>query len=168
MSMVGYMLGLGDRHLDNILLDSHTGECIHVDFNCLFNKGEHLQVPELVPFRLTKNMVCAMGPMGYEGLFRRACELTLRLMRNEREVLVSVLQTFIHDPLVDTQERPKIMMEETAKRNVQKIEERLQGIIRTEMKGLPLSIEGQVHYLIQQATSERLLCQMYIGWSPHM
>ena len=45
-------------------------------------------VPELVPFRLTKNMVCAMGPMGYEGLFRRACELTLRLMRNEREVLV--------------------------------------------------------------------------------
>uniref|UniRef100_UPI00358FE87A LOW QUALITY PROTEIN: serine/threonine-protein kinase ATR n=1 Tax=Myxine glutinosa TaxID=7769 RepID=UPI00358FE87A len=168
MSMVGYVLGLGDRHLDNILLDSHTGECIHVDFSCLFNKGEQLQVPELVPFRLTKDMVHAMGPMGYEGLFRRACELTLRLMRNEREVLVSVLQTFIHDPLMDTRERTNTMMEETAKKNVQKIEERLQGIIRTEMKGLPLSIEGQVHYLIQQATSDRLLCQMYIGWCPYM
>lgn len=40
MSMVGYIVGLGDRHGENILLDSTTGECVHVDFNCLFNKGE--------------------------------------------------------------------------------------------------------------------------------
>eukprot|EP00061_Rhincodon_typus_P014453 g41478.t1 len=38
MSMVGYILGLGDRHGENILFDSLTGECVHVDFNCLFNK----------------------------------------------------------------------------------------------------------------------------------
>ena len=38
MSMVGYILGLGDRHGENILFDSLTGECLHVDFNCLFNK----------------------------------------------------------------------------------------------------------------------------------
>lgn len=38
MSMVDYILGLGDRHGENILFDSLTGECVHVDFNCLFNK----------------------------------------------------------------------------------------------------------------------------------
>lgn len=38
MSMVGYILGLGDRHGENILFDSLTGDCVHVDFNCLFNK----------------------------------------------------------------------------------------------------------------------------------
>ena len=38
MSMVGYILGLGDRHGENILFDSTTGDCFHVDFNCLFNK----------------------------------------------------------------------------------------------------------------------------------
>ena len=38
MSVVGYILGLGDRHGENILLDSTTGDCVHVDFNCLFNK----------------------------------------------------------------------------------------------------------------------------------
>lgn len=38
MSMVGYILGLGDRHGENILFDSFTGDCVHVDFNCLFNK----------------------------------------------------------------------------------------------------------------------------------
>lgn len=39
MSMAGYMLGLGDRHGENILLDSTNGDVVHVDFNCLFNKG---------------------------------------------------------------------------------------------------------------------------------
>ena len=29
---------LGDRHLENILMDSHTGDVVHVDFNCLFEK----------------------------------------------------------------------------------------------------------------------------------
>lgn len=27
------------RHCENILLDTTNGECVHVDFNCLFNKG---------------------------------------------------------------------------------------------------------------------------------
>lgn len=36
--MVGYILGLGDRHGENILLDSKCGDCVHVDFNCLFNR----------------------------------------------------------------------------------------------------------------------------------
>jgi serine/threonine-protein kinase ATR len=60
MSICGYVLGLGDRHCENILMASSNGDCIHVDFNCLFNKGETLGVPEIVPFRLTHNMVDAM------------------------------------------------------------------------------------------------------------
>ena len=39
MSVCGYVLGLGDRHCENILMASSNGDCIHVDFNCLFNKG---------------------------------------------------------------------------------------------------------------------------------
>lgn len=59
MSIVGYILGLGDRHGENILFDSNNGDTVHVDFNCLFNKGEIFEVPEVVPFRLTHNMVSA-------------------------------------------------------------------------------------------------------------
>ena len=29
---------LGDRHGENILLDTNTGDVVHVDFNCLFEK----------------------------------------------------------------------------------------------------------------------------------
>ena len=59
-STVGYVIGLGDRHTENILLDTTSGECVHVDFDCLFDKGLTLQRPEIVPFRLTPNMVDAM------------------------------------------------------------------------------------------------------------
>lgn len=47
MSMVGFILGLGDRHGENLLLDLMNGDAIHVDFNLLFNKGENLNVPEV-------------------------------------------------------------------------------------------------------------------------
>lgn len=181
MSMVGYILGLGDRHGENILFDSFTGECVHVDFNCLFNKGETFDVPEVVPFRLTQNMVHAMGPMGTEGLFRQACEVTLRLMRDQREPLMSVLKTFLHDPLVEWSKPVKgssktqvnesgEILNEKAKTHVLDIDQRLQGVIknRNKVMGLPLSIEGHVHYLIQESTDDNLLCLMYLGWGPYL
>ncbi|XP_034530392.1 serine/threonine-protein kinase ATR [Notolabrus celidotus] len=181
MSMVGYILGLGDRHGENILFDSFTGECVHVDFNCLFNKGETFDVPEVVPFRLTQNMVHAMGPMGTEGLFRQACEVTLRLIRDQREPLMSVLKTFLHDPLVEWGKQSKGLsktqanetgeiVNEKAKTHVCDIDQRLQGVIKSRNKvlGLPLSIEGHVHYLIQEGTDDKLLCQMYLGWGPYL
>ena len=39
MSMVGFVVGLGDRHGENILFDSGCGDAVHVDLSCLFNKG---------------------------------------------------------------------------------------------------------------------------------
>jgi hypothetical protein len=33
----------------------------------------------MVPFRLTQNLVDAFGVSGYEGAFRRACEVTLQV-----------------------------------------------------------------------------------------
>lgn len=37
--MVGYIIGLGDRHLDNVLIDMTTGEVVHIDYNVCFEKG---------------------------------------------------------------------------------------------------------------------------------
>ena len=35
-SMIGYIVGLGDRHTINILIDMFTAEVIHIDFGNLF------------------------------------------------------------------------------------------------------------------------------------
>lgn len=142
MSMVGYILGLGDRHGENILLDSTNGDIIHVDFNCLFNRGEQFEFPELVPFRLTQNMVHAMGPLGVEGMFRKCCEITLKVLQEQKPILMSVLKPFVYDPLVEWSKKSATnttKMERTdqqAMNNVKRIEERLKGLVSVDENGM--------------------------------
>ncbi|OXU25637.1 hypothetical protein TSAR_001094 [Trichomalopsis sarcophagae] len=101
MSIIGYIIGLGDRHLDNVLVDLNTGEVVHIDYNVCFEKGKTLRVPEKVPFRMTPNIKTALGVTGVEGIFRLACEHTLRVMRRGAETLLTLLEAFVYDPLVD-------------------------------------------------------------------
>ena len=55
MSMVGYILGLGDRHPSNILLDRSYGKIIHIDFgDCFESAMRREKSPEKIPFRLTR------------------------------------------------------------------------------------------------------------------
>lgn len=39
-SCFGYIIGLGDRHADNILLDMRDGSLIFIDYDCIFLKGK--------------------------------------------------------------------------------------------------------------------------------
>ncbi|GAA5804442.1 hypothetical protein HPULCUR_009935 [Helicostylum pulchrum] len=93
MSIVGYMVGLGDRHAENILFDETNGDCVHVDLNMLFDLGLGLTIPEVVPFRLTKNLIDAMGVLGYNGLFTTTCEQTMDVLLRNKDALMSVFQT---------------------------------------------------------------------------
>lgn len=51
MSMVGYIIGLGDRHLDNVLIDMTTGEVVHIDYNVCFEKGQSNRFAVMVQFK---------------------------------------------------------------------------------------------------------------------
>ena len=53
MSMVGYILGLGDRHPSNIMLQRITGKVVHIDFGDCF---EVAMKREEVPAREDKSM----------------------------------------------------------------------------------------------------------------
>ena len=63
-SIASYLLGIGDRHLNNILLVQGSGQIVHVDSSVCFDQGASLRVPEVVPFRLTQMLVAALGPLG--------------------------------------------------------------------------------------------------------
>ncbi|CAG8459304.1 17347_t:CDS:10, partial [Acaulospora colombiana] len=116
MSVIGYVIGLGDRHLDNMMIDFDLGEVVHIDYNICFEKGKKLKVPETVPFRLTQNIEAALGVTGVEGVFRIACEIVLGVLRKNKEILTTLLEAFVYDPLVDWhqdsfEDRNKQMME---------------------------------------------------------
>ncbi|RHY26965.1 hypothetical protein DYB32_007136, partial [Aphanomyces invadans] len=84
-----YVLGVGDRHLDNLMLKS-TGHFFHIDFGFLFGKDPKPMPP---PFRLTPDMVHAMGGLDGEAFqlcIAYACEC-FNLLRKHAHVLLAVL-----------------------------------------------------------------------------
>lgn len=172
MSMVGFVLGLGDRHGENLLLDEAGGDVVHVDFNCLFEKGQTFERPERVPFRLTQNMVDALGVQGVEGAYRRTCELTLRILRTHADSFNTVLESFLHDPVGEFLKKVKKsatgeVEREEARKVLHVIAAKLRGSAGSgpQDKHIPLSIEAQADELIKNAMDNKLLAQMYIGWT---
>ncbi|KAJ1551079.1 hypothetical protein HK096_003276 [Nowakowskiella sp. JEL0078] len=98
-SMTGFVVGLGDRHAQNILVDMMSAEIVNIDFGICFDSGRLLSTPEIVPFRLTRDIVDGMGITGVEGVFRKSCEEMLKLLRSESAILLAVLDVFRYDPL---------------------------------------------------------------------
>jgi ataxia telangiectasia mutated family protein len=45
ISILGHVLGLGDRHGHNILLDTKTGEIVHIDLGVAFEQVNEKQPP---------------------------------------------------------------------------------------------------------------------------
>ena len=48
LNQVGYIVGLGDRHSMNILIDQATAEVVHIDLGVAFEQGLMLKTPERV------------------------------------------------------------------------------------------------------------------------
>lgn len=101
MSMVGYILGLGDRHPSNLLLDRVTGKVVHIDFGDCFEVAMHREkYPERVPFRLTRMLTFAMEVSNIEGSYRITCEAVMRVLRENKDSLMAVLEavSFLYIP----------------------------------------------------------------------
>lgn len=164
--MVGYIIGLGDRHGENILVDQVTGEVMHVDYNCLFEKGLMVATPEVVPFRLTQNMIDAFGVSETHGLFKEFAILTMQILRNNHVELETILETFIHDPLFLEESQTPVcdpLFKDKGMKALAIVARKLHGQMQA---GLSLSVEGQVEKLILDAKDIKKLCLLYIGWGP--
>ncbi|KAF4975165.1 hypothetical protein FZEAL_8005, partial [Fusarium zealandicum] len=188
ISMLGHVLGLGDRHGHNILLDHKTGEVVHIDLGVAFEAGRILPVPELVPFRLTRDIVDGMGITKTEGVFRRCCEFTLDALREEQYSIMTILDVLRYDPLYTWSISPlRLAKLQKARHNDEGVTEDEQSeaetkkgkkaaghvnepseadraleIVRKKLSKT-LSVTATVNDLINQATDERNLAVLYSG-----
>ncbi|XP_073992481.1 serine/threonine-protein kinase tefu isoform X2 [Rhodnius prolixus] len=186
-SMIGYILGIGDRHVINILIDQITAEMVHIDFGIAFEQGKNLPSPEKVPFRLTRDVVDGMGVSGVEGVFRRCCEETMTVLRKCQEPILTTLEVLLYDPLytwtVSTMKASSLREHNTipletddvadrnvnkknvlAERALQRLKEKLEGM----EDGSHTSVEGQVNLLIRTARETSNLAVMYRGWQAYL
>lgn len=102
MSMVGYILGLGDRHPSNLMLDRLSGKILHIDFGDCFEVAmTREKFPEKIPFRLTRMLTNAMEVTGLDGNYRITCHTVMEVLREHRDSVMAVLEAFVYDPLLN-------------------------------------------------------------------
>jgi ataxia telangiectasia mutated family protein len=185
VSILGHVLGLGDRHGHNILLDSKSGEVVHIDLGIAFETGRVLAVPELVPFRLTRDIVDGMGITKTEGVFRRCCEFTLEALRKEVYSIMTILDVLRYDPLYSWSASPvrlaKLQEGQSAAlaaADVGTVNERTKEVVNepgeadraltvvNKKLSKTLSVTATVNDLINQATDVRNLAVLFSGKYP--
>ena len=77
----------------NLMLDRITGKIIHIDFGDCFEVAmKREKYPERVPFRLTRMLTYAMEVSNIEGSFRTTCEHVMRVLRENKESVMAVLE----------------------------------------------------------------------------
>ncbi|KAJ0059871.1 hypothetical protein NL108_014572, partial [Boleophthalmus pectinirostris] len=97
-----WVLGIGDRHLSNFMINTETGGMIGIDFGHAFGSAtQFLPVPELMPFRLTQQFVNLMKPLQESGLIQSVMVHSLRAFRAEPDLLLNTMDVFVKEPSLD-------------------------------------------------------------------
>ncbi|ESO96748.1 hypothetical protein LOTGIDRAFT_143667, partial [Lottia gigantea] len=102
ISICQYFLGIGDRHLSNFMINLKTGGMVGIDFGHNFGSAtQFLPVPELMPFRLTRQIINLTLPLGIKGLLENTMIHTTRALRQDYDLLVNTMDVFVKEPSVD-------------------------------------------------------------------
>ena len=91
--VVTYILGIGDRHLENLMIDNR-GRLFHIDFGFILGKDPKPAPP---PIKLCQEMVDCMGGKGskrYED-FKLKCVNAYLVLRENARVIVNMFYLMI-------------------------------------------------------------------------
>lgn len=184
-STISYIIGLGDRHLKNIMINRDNGTLMNIDFNDVFEITQKRDaMPEMVPFRLTRNLVAALGPSGPNGCFLNYLMETLAVMRENKDKIMKILKVFVDSPIqknnsynIDSLIRHEIEVNdirEFARESLIRINKKLNGtdvyIIYSKDEDLDdvekMSVHEHAKKLIEFATNENNYCLHYTEWEP--
>lgn len=96
--MATYVLGIADRHNDNIMV-RNTGHFFHIDFgHFLGHFKKKLGIKrETAPFAFTPDMCYAMGGKNSSGYkkFKQDCVLAYNILRKNKNLLISLFSLML-------------------------------------------------------------------------
>lgn len=91
--VITYLLGVGDRHLDNLLLTT-SGKLFHIDFGYILGRDPKPMPP---PMKLSKEMVEAMGGVSsdHHHAFRKQCYTAFLHLRRHANVMLNLFSLMV-------------------------------------------------------------------------
>ncbi|KAL6426997.1 hypothetical protein ACFW04_009296 [Cataglyphis niger] len=99
MCAAHWLAGIGDRHLQNTLVRVTTGRCLGIDFGHAFGGGLRTSIPELVPFRLTPQILELLLPFTERDLLATIMTHVMRALRDDCGPILACMDIFIHKPI---------------------------------------------------------------------
>ncbi|XGW21147.1 hypothetical protein V3C99_004249 [Haemonchus contortus] len=166
-SIVTYVVGLGDRHLSNVLFEMDTCKLVHIDLGMILEYSKRtLPIPERVPFRLTRDLLDPILIEGTDGQLLEGAVCTMRLLRESKHVILGLASVLLRETISNFEEvessqgeRPSFVSE-TA---IARLRDKLNG---TDDTFGVQDVEHQVRRLFAEATSVDNLSRMFVGWMP--
>ncbi|KAK2177654.1 hypothetical protein NP493_587g04000 [Ridgeia piscesae] len=126
--VITYLLGVGDRHLDNLLLTT-TGKLFHIDFGYILGRDPKPMPP---PMKLTREMVEGMGGVTSEHFtdFRKLCYTAFLHLRRSANLILNLFSLMVDANVPDIALEPD--------KTVKKVQDKFR---------LDLTDEEAVHYM---------------------
>eukprot|EP00053_Salpingoeca_punica_P017396 m.167592 g.167592 ORF g.167592 m.167592 type:complete len:821 (+) comp17196_c0_seq2:270-2732(+) len=150
--VITYLLGVGDRHLDNLLI-TKDGRLFHIDFGYILGRDPKPYPP---PFKLNKDMVEGMGGSGSDEMkrFRSHCYNAFLILRRHANLVLNLfalmVQSSIHDIALDP-DKTVIKVQEKFRLDLseEKAVQRFQELIDESINAVMASIVERVHTIAQ-------------------
>ncbi|QUC20051.1 uncharacterized protein UV8b_04292 [Ustilaginoidea virens] len=102
--VITYILGVGDRHLDNLLL-APDGHFFHADFGFILGRDPKPFAPLM---KLSKEMVECMGGVSSEhyNRFKQYCFLAYTALRKSSNLILNLFSLMVHANIPDIRLEP--------------------------------------------------------------
>ncbi|KAJ3188349.1 Phosphatidylinositol (PI) 3-kinase [Gaertneriomyces sp. JEL0708] len=112
--VITYLLGIGDRHLDNVLLTTE-GNLFHIDFGFILGRDPKPFPP---PMKLSREMVEAMGGASSQAYqkFKSYCFIAFNGLRKNANLILNLFSLMVNANIPDIAIEPD--------KAVQKVQER--------------------------------------------
>ncbi|CAG0913122.1 unnamed protein product [Notodromas monacha] len=150
--IITYLLGVGDRHLDNLLLTT-SGRLFHIDFGYILGRDPKPMPP---PMKLSREMVEAMGGPGSDQYqeFKSKCFTSFLYLRRHANLIINLFALMVDANVPDIALEPD--------KTVRKVQDKfclgmsdeeavqyIQGIIDESVSAVMPMLVEQIHKFAQ-------------------
>lgn len=150
--VITYLLGVGDRHLDNLLL-TNNGNLFHIDFGYILGRDPKPLPP---PMKLSKEMVDTMGGINSEHYheFRKQCYTAFLHLRRHANVMLNLFSLMTDASVPDIALEPDKAVkkvEDNLKLNLTDEEavQHLQNLLDISLTAVMPALVEQIHKIAQ-------------------